>query len=223
MKAWYFSDQSKQLRYGDGRQIRAGRTHKVKGELELCQNGLHASRNILDALSYAPGPVIWRVELGGEIIRGKDKLCASERTYLWGYDATAVLRAFARKCALDVVHLWGAPEAVARYIKTGAEPVGAASARYAWIAASIGASDWAARAARAAEAAVEAAMAARGASWDDSWAGADGAGADASAAASAANGGDVTAGNAAREKQTRRLLRMIREGRNGTLQRKSQS
>ena len=121
MKAWYFSNTDRTLRHGDGRIIEAGTTHRVEGDLELCNSGLHASTNILDALRYAPGPVVWRVEVRGEIIRGRDKLCASERTYLWGYDASDVLRKFARMCALDVVHLWDAPDVVVRYLKTGDE------------------------------------------------------------------------------------------------------
>ena len=92
MKAWYFSKEDKRLRYGDGRIIKAGRTHKVKGGVELCGYGLHASRSILGALDHAPGPVIWRVELGGETLKDSVKMCASERTYLWGYDASDVLQ-----------------------------------------------------------------------------------------------------------------------------------
>ena len=122
MKAWYFSD-GKKLRFGDNRIIKAGRTHKVKGEIVECEHGLHASKNILDALNYAPGSTVWRVELGGEIIQGDDKMAASERTYLWGYDAEPVLRKFARMCALDVIHLWDAPEIVVRYLKTGDESI----------------------------------------------------------------------------------------------------
>lgn len=121
MKAWYFSTTNKKLRYGDDRVIEVGETHKVTGKLELCDNGLHANTNILDALLYAPGPVIWRVELAGDIIKGDNKLCASERTYLWGYDASETLQKFARLCALDVIHLWDAPEVVVQYLKTGDE------------------------------------------------------------------------------------------------------
>ena len=121
IKAWYFSGIDKKLRYGDGRTIDAGRTHKFKGQPVLCEAGLHGSVKPLDALNYAPGPVVWCVELSGYMDIGKDKIAATERKYLWGYDATNVLRAFARKCALDVAHLWPAPEIVMRYLKTGDE------------------------------------------------------------------------------------------------------
>ena len=121
MKAWYFSTEDRKLRHGDGRVIKAGVTHKVDCEPRLCEAGLHASVRPIDALEYAPGPILWRVELGGEIDKGYDKLCATERTYLWGFDATAMLREFARKCALDVIHLWNAPEVVKTYLTTGDE------------------------------------------------------------------------------------------------------
>jgi len=127
MKAWFFSNTDSRLRYDDGRKIKAGVMHTFDGEPIMCEQGLHASVNILDALSYAPGPVVWRVNLSGEIVKGDDKCVATKREYLWGYDATDVLRKFARMCALDVIHLWDAPDVVVRYIKTGDESIRAAA------------------------------------------------------------------------------------------------
>ena len=80
MKAWYFSAEDRCLRYGDGRLIKPGTTHKVDCDPALCNAGLHASVNIMDALGYAPGPILWRVQLGGTIVTGGDKACATERT-----------------------------------------------------------------------------------------------------------------------------------------------
>ena len=147
MKAWYFSTGDKRLRYGDDRKIRAGVTHKIKGDPECCYNGLHGSVSILDALQYAPGNHIWRVELSGDMDRNDDKIAATERKYLWGYDAAEVLRKFARMCALDVIHLWDAPEVVVRYLKTGDEGIRDA----AWAAARDAARDAAWDAARDAQ------------------------------------------------------------------------
>ena len=127
MKAWYFSSEDRKLRYGDNRIIKAGLTHKVTCKPVLCEVGLHGSKRIIDALSYAPGPVVWRVELGGEMAIGDDKISATERRYLWGFDATDLLRKFARKCALNVIHLWDAPDVVVRYLKTGDENLRAAA------------------------------------------------------------------------------------------------
>ena len=127
---WHFARADNRLNYEDKRPIIIGETHTVdtsEKPLELCLWGLHASSRIIDALQYAPGPMIYRVELSGTIITGVDKMVATERTYLWGYDATDVLRLFARRCALDVVHLWDAPDVVLKYLKTGDESLRAAA------------------------------------------------------------------------------------------------
>ena len=100
MKAYYFSCTDKKLGYDDNRVIKKGRTHKVKGPLKLCLWGLHASKRIIDALEYAPGPYLWVVELSGDIIEGSDKVCASERTYIQGFNAEKLLKVFARKQTL---------------------------------------------------------------------------------------------------------------------------
>ena len=125
--AWYFSAEDRRLRYGDGREIKAGVTHEFDRTPALCQRGLHASIDPLHALGYAPGPIIWRVRMSGVIVRGDDKLVATRRTYLWGYDATEVLHAFARKCALDVIDKWDAPAVVREYLETGDESKRAAA------------------------------------------------------------------------------------------------
>ena len=91
---------------------------------------------LLDALNYATGPIVWRVEMGGEIVDRGDKVCASERTYLkGGVDASDTLRKFARLCALDVIDLWTAPDVVVRYLKTGDESIRDAARDAAWDAA----------------------------------------------------------------------------------------
>lgn len=128
MKAWYFSTADKKLRYGDKREIAVGVIHEIEGNPVLCEHGLHGSVDILDALGYAPGPVIWRVELSGNMDKGDDKIAAQKRTYLsGGIDISDVLHKFARMCALDVVHLWDAPDIVVRYLKTGDESIRAAA------------------------------------------------------------------------------------------------
>jgi hypothetical protein len=160
MKAWHFVGDT--LR--DGRPVPSdGEVLVHGGPLKLCAFGLHASRNILDALRYAPGHTICRVEVGGEIIHGKDKLVCSERTILWRVSGEQVLRKFARMCALDVLHLWDAPAIVERYLKTGDESIRVAAARdAAWAAVEAAAGDAARAADRdAARAAVDAAAAAR--------------------------------------------------------------
>jgi hypothetical protein len=100
---------------------------EVAPPIKLCERGLHASLSPLDALQYARGSVVCRVELAGDVLYGDDKLCATKRRILWRIDAEHALRAFARRCALDVIHLWDAPEIVVRYLRTSDEAIGAAA------------------------------------------------------------------------------------------------
>ena len=158
IRAWYFSTTERKLRHEDGRQIEVGVTHEVEGRPVLCEHGLHASVNILDALKYAPGPVLWEVELSGEIVEGDDKMAATHRTYLREIDCEEILREFARWCALQVIDLWDAPPVVREYLETGKEEPRDAAWDAAWAA-------WAA----AWDAAWDAARAARAAAWDAAW------------------------------------------------------
>lgn len=120
IQAWHFVGDT--LR--DGRPVPAdGELLRHDGELELCARGLHASDRVIDALLYAPGNTICRVQIGGKILRGEDKLCASERTILWRIDAETLLFEFARWAALQVVHLWECPEVVRTYLETGDQEI----------------------------------------------------------------------------------------------------
>jgi hypothetical protein len=78
MKAWHFTKLDKRLGYEDGRLVEAGKILSVRGPLTLCRRGLHASATIFDALKYAPGPYLWRVELMGDVIKDTDKAVASQ-------------------------------------------------------------------------------------------------------------------------------------------------
>jgi len=90
-----------------------------EGPLGLCRAGLHYSKHPLDALQYAPGPNLAKVEIRGEIIQGEGKSVAQERKILVRADATDMLLACGRKFALDVIHLWRAPELVREYLEAG--------------------------------------------------------------------------------------------------------
>lgn len=82
-----------------GELVEVGKTYRIEGEPVLCKRGLHASARALDALKYAPGPIICQVTLGGTVLHGDDKSVAQERTVLAMADATAVLHEFACRCA----------------------------------------------------------------------------------------------------------------------------
>src|SRR5690606_30293931 len=171
---WWFSG-GKTLPHGDGRRIRVGATHEVEGEIIPCKRALHASARAIDALQYAPGPIVWKVRLAGVVVpHGDDQHAASRRTYLAGGIAVSEpLRECARRCALDVIHLWDAPEIVVRYLKTGDETIRAAAWDAAWDAARDAAWDAGDAAGAAARDAAWAAAraAARDAAWDawDAW------------------------------------------------------
>ena len=190
MKAWHFTKDK--LR--DCRPLpKVGEKLVHEGDLILCRSGLHGSKSILDALKYAPGCLCHRVECGGRIIQGDDKFVCSERTILWTVDTANILPKFARLCALDVIDLWDAPDVVVEFLKTGNPEL----AEAAWLAArSAGKASWSAW--DAAEAAWSAEAAARSAAWDAAWA--------AARAKSAAN-------RSLRDKQERRLRRMVYEAR----------
>ena len=93
--AWHFLPADRRLRFGDRRLAEPGRTLTVSPPLLLDSRGLHASVRPIDALSYAPGPILCRVALSGEILEDKDKVCAEHRTVLCMADATRALHLFA--------------------------------------------------------------------------------------------------------------------------------
>lgn len=145
----------------DGRPVPAnGVWLEHTGQVDICRSGLHASRDPFDALQYAPGAVLCRVEMDGDIVEQDDKLVARRRRIIARRDTTDGLRYFARMQALSVVHMWDAPDVVLDYLMTGDDAFEAA----AWAAARA-AADAARDAARAAvwEAAWEAA---RAAAWE---------------------------------------------------------
>ncbi len=83
MKAWHFLAVDKRLQYGDRQLVTVGDTlTATEKPLRLCEYGLHGSEHVFEALTYAPGPILCRVELGGEILREDDKVCAEQRTVI---------------------------------------------------------------------------------------------------------------------------------------------
>ncbi len=209
LRAWHFMRAGLRLGYGDGRIVRPGEWLEHDGQLALCQSGLHASGKILDALQYAPGPIICRVELDGSVIVSYDKAVAQRRRVAWWVDGTRLLREFACRCALDVRHLWGMPNVVYRYLTTRDEKLRDA----AWAAATAAARA-AASAARAAvwdTAAAAASDAAWAAAWAAVWAGAADTRDTAAAAARAAvwDTAAAAASDDVRARQERQLKHLI--------------
>jgi len=169
MKGYHFT--SNTLR--DGSPIpQVGEWLEFDGPVVPCRSGLHASEEPFDALEFAPGNLLHRVELeGGLISHGDpvDKWCGRRRKISATIDAEDLLREFARWCAQQVLHLWDAPQVVVDYLSTGDATVrdaaSAAASAAAWDAASAAAMDAAWDAASAAASAA-AWAAARGAARD---------------------------------------------------------
>jgi len=159
--AWHFT-KHKVLR--DGSAIPAIGVPLVHtGPIEICVSGLHASISVLDALAYAPGPVVHRVLCSGIAGEHSDKFVCTQRTIIASADATEELESSARWCALQVAHLWDCPDLVLQYLKTGDQELRAdADAAY-----DVSyAASYAARAARAAYARAAYAAASDAASHD---------------------------------------------------------
>ena len=195
--AWKFLRADRRLGYGDGRMVEVGVPLEIDGPPVLCARGIHACRRAIDALKYAESAIVARVECGGEIVEGDDKLTCTQLIPVAIFDATDALRHFARLCALDVIEKWDAPEIVRRYLETGDESIREA----AWDAACDVACDDACDAARYAAGA--AAWASAGAA---AWASAG-----AAAWAAAGDAAGYAARAAAGDAQNERLEKMLCE------------
>ena len=157
-QAYHFTD-GYHLR--DGQLLETGREYVFDGTPMMCECGYHASRHVFDAMANAPGPILSRVECKEITDEWGDKIVCRRRRVIATIDATKILQKFARMCALDVIHLWDAPDVVVRYLKTGDESLRDAARSAAWEASSASS----ARASGAASSAEAAAMDAAWAAW----------------------------------------------------------
>lgn len=100
--AWHFTAGMK-LR--DGQPLVVGKTYRHTGELEMCMRGYHASIDIRDALSYAPGFQVSRVECSGDMVKQSDKLVCRNRKVLWTLEAKAIILKWSMRVATDAVKI----------------------------------------------------------------------------------------------------------------------
>ena len=180
MKAWHFLADNRLLKYGDRRLVEVGKTYESKGQIILCKNGMHGSVKVTDALKYAPGPILCRVEIEGNLEERDDKIAGRRRTVLAMEDVSKVLHLFAIDFAeralarvenpdprslkaLEVKKLWLDGNATDKEIKEA----WAAAEEAAW--AASWAASWAAAWAAARAAAAEALDPARVAAWEATW------------------------------------------------------
>ncbi len=111
--AWHFLPADRKLRYGDGREVRVGQTLAAGGVLALCEHGMHASADILDALGYAPGTVLCRVAVSDGVLRGDNKLVGRSRKCLAMADIRPALVEWAEWCAKRAADVAAAADAAA--------------------------------------------------------------------------------------------------------------
>ena len=192
IQGWHFC---KDWKLRDGQKVEVGKTYSVKGELIMCQHGLHLSERIIDALNYAPGNIICRVEGWGDMQKDSDKIICRYRTVLAAIDGEKLLHEAAcyfAETALTVAKIkdercWNAFKVKRLWLKGKVTDEELAAARdAAWAVAWAAASD-AAWAAAWAAARAAAWAAASDAAWAAAWAAAsDAASAAAWAAARAA-------------------------------------
>ncbi|MCD6590555.1 MAG: hypothetical protein J7K72_01125 [Candidatus Aenigmarchaeota archaeon] len=89
-----------------GFQYKKGVWYKTKGELKMCENGFHASENIIDAMNYITPGYVGKVQVRGKSIVEKDKQCWEKiRVIEWhkwtGKDSIA-LAVFAAELVLPI-------------------------------------------------------------------------------------------------------------------------
>lgn len=104
--AWHFIQDDGRTAYGN-MLVEAGKTYSTDETPVLCKAGFHASERLLDALKYAPGGVVCRVELWGEVKYGSDKLVAQNRHVQWMLDVTRLLDKFACEVAEETLRKHG--------------------------------------------------------------------------------------------------------------------
>jgi hypothetical protein len=185
--AWHFLPEDSRLRWGSHEQVKVGKVYSLPPHEmpELCKRGMHGSVRPLDALQYAPGPIICRVRLWGDVQQGDDKIVARHREVVAMADATRTLHEFALWCAEQALALIPNPDPRSR---------NALAVKRAWLDG------------EATDAELDAAGAA---AWAAAWAAARAAARDAAGGAAWAAARDV-ARDAARADQNDHLAAMLR-------------
>lgn len=105
IKAWHFATYDRRLAYQPWMEVAPGYIYSEDGPIVICESGLHASRKLRDALAYAPGSYLCRVEMWGEVAEEDDKLVARHRHVIAAKDVSAELRLWACWCVRQYWHL----------------------------------------------------------------------------------------------------------------------
>jgi hypothetical protein len=104
LRGWHFVRNDGCLGYNDGRKVEVGTTYTVDCEPVLCKSGLHWSTRLLDALKYAPGSILCRVESveGHVVVEGDDKCVSTARKVIAMKQADDLLVELSRLFAAKV-------------------------------------------------------------------------------------------------------------------------
>ncbi|MHB1937026.1 MAG: DUF7666 domain-containing protein [Acidobacteriaceae bacterium] len=95
--AWHFLDDDGLDR--NGNEVEIGQTTSVKGPIVICKHSLHWSERLIDALKYAPGSTLCRVEGWGDVERERDTGCSRHRKVLAKANIAPILHEFACRVA----------------------------------------------------------------------------------------------------------------------------
>ncbi|MCP3966600.1 MAG: hypothetical protein GY718_09660 [Lentisphaerae bacterium] len=84
---------------------KVGKWYKVETPISICNNGFHASENIIHAMRYVECEVLAQVEVRGEFEKGIDKQCWSEmriiKKWNWTIENSIELSIYSASLVLD--------------------------------------------------------------------------------------------------------------------------
>jgi hypothetical protein len=104
--SWHFVSDDRRLQFDASHlTVDAGWVYHTDASIVLYESGMHASIHPMDALTYAPGPVLCRVAVWGDVVIDKDKIAGRNREVLAVRDVSRELRLFACWCARKVWRL----------------------------------------------------------------------------------------------------------------------
>jgi hypothetical protein len=98
-----------------------GKGANVYGGPRREENGLFATRQLINGMGHFWGLNIWRVRVTGRVMESAQELCATERLVLWGIDGSDIILDFARRCAARAAEVMALPvnPIVARFLREG--------------------------------------------------------------------------------------------------------
>lgn len=120
--AWHFLKNNKFMCYDRSSEIaRAGKTYSIADDQvpELCKYGMHGSIHALDAVGFAPGSIVCRVEISGDVLYADNKLVGRHRKVLWMADASDVLTKFSKWCVSQVISQIPDPNLTRKFLESG--------------------------------------------------------------------------------------------------------